>query len=303
MFRRFLIVVTPVAAVVGVSAVGVALVNGRRPPSLIHENAAAEIQTLAVSRNGFGIDSVDNRGSSKVLQRWDHNWDKRDPLTLLDDDKYQAADKEGRKQMLAKVTPTATRNIFLIRHGQYVFDSELRHLTDLGREQADLLGKRLAEHEVGTGKKFNKCFVSTLHRANETAQIALEHLPHVAQLAKKTDLLVEGAPCPPDPSHNTWKPSSYEFYADGARIEAAFRKHIHRAKPKQKENSYELYFFHANVIRYFVCRALQFPPEGWLRIGLANTSITWLQIRPSGRLTLRAMGDCGHLGPEKVTFN
>uniref|UniRef100_A0A183BJ74 Serine/threonine-protein phosphatase PGAM5, mitochondrial n=1 Tax=Globodera pallida TaxID=36090 RepID=A0A183BJ74_GLOPA len=302
--------------------------------------AADNEATLIPARimNGFGTDSVDNGGSSKVLQRWDHNWDKRDPLTLLDDDKYQAADKEGRKQMLAKVTPTATRNIFLIRHGQYVFDSELRHLTDLGREQADLLGKRLAEHEVGTGKKFNKCFVSTLHRANETAQIALEHLPHVAQLAKKTDLLVEGAPCPPDPSHNTWKPSSYEFYADGARIEAAFRKHIHRAKPKQKENSYELYFFHANVIRYFVCRppfrkhihrakpkqkensyelyffhanviryfvcrALQFPPEGWLRIGLANTSITWLQIRPSGRLTLRAMGDCGHLGPEKVTFN
>uniref|UniRef100_A0A914HEZ2 Serine/threonine-protein phosphatase PGAM5, mitochondrial n=1 Tax=Globodera rostochiensis TaxID=31243 RepID=A0A914HEZ2_GLORO len=304
MFRRFLIVGSPVAAVVGASAVGVALVNRRRfAPPVIDENASGEIQTLAVSRNGFGIDSLDNGGNSKLLQRWDHNWDKRDPLTLLDDDKYQAADKEGRKQMLAEVTPTATRNIFLIRHGQYVFDSERRHLTALGREQADLLGKRLAEHEVGTGKKFNKCFVSTLHRANETAQIALEHLPHVAQLTKNTDLLVEGAPCPPDPSHDTWKPSSYKFYADSARIEAAFRKHIHRAKPKQKENSYELYFFHANVIRYFVCRALQFPPEGWLRIGLANTSITWLQIRPSGRLTLRAMGDCGHLGPEKVTFN
>uniref|UniRef100_A0A183C0S4 Uncharacterized protein n=1 Tax=Globodera pallida TaxID=36090 RepID=A0A183C0S4_GLOPA len=58
-----------------------------------------------------------------------------------------------------------------------------------------------------------------------------------------------------------------------------------------------------NPITPATSTALQFPPEGWLRIGLANTSITWLQIRPSGRLTLRAMGDCGHLGPEKVTFN
>lgn len=30
------------------------------------------------------------------------------------------------------------------------------------------------------------------------------------------------------------------FYAESARIEAAFRKYFHRASPKQKEDSYEL---------------------------------------------------------------
>jgi hypothetical protein len=50
-------------------------------------------------------------------------------------------------------------------------------------------------------------------------------------------------------------------------------------------------------------RALQFPPEGWLRISLANTSITWLVIRPNGRVVLKALGDIGHLSPEKITYS
>lgn len=45
-----------------------------------------------------------------------------------------------------------------------------------------------------------------------------------------------------------------QYHEDGARIEAAFRHYIHRADPKQKEDSYEIIVCHANVIRYFVCR-------------------------------------------------
>lgn len=45
-----------------------------------------------------------------------------------------------------------------------------------------------------------------------------------------------------------------QYHEDGARIEAAFRRYIHRADPKQKEDSFEIIVCHANVIRYFVCR-------------------------------------------------
>lgn len=48
--------------------------------------------------------------------------------------------------------------------------------------------------------------------------------------------------------------SPEEFFTDGARIEAAFRKYFHRAPPEQKEDSTEVLVCHANVIRYFVCR-------------------------------------------------
>lgn len=88
---------------------------------------------------------------------------------------------------------------------------------------------------------------------------------------------------------------------DGARIEAGFREHFHRAEVSQKNDSYTLLVCHANVIRYFVCRALQFPPEAWLRISLHHASITWISIYPSGRVILRLLGDCGHIPKQSLS--
>jgi hypothetical protein len=45
-----------------------------------------------------------------------------------------------------------------------------------------------------------------------------------------------------------------QFFQDGARIEAAFRKYFYRAEKSQEKDSYEILVCHANVIRYFVCR-------------------------------------------------
>ena len=45
-----------------------------------------------------------------------------------------------------------------------------------------------------------------------------------------------------------------QFYQDGPRIEAAFRKYFHRADVDETKDSYEIIVCHANVIRYFVCR-------------------------------------------------
>ena len=48
-------------------------------------------------------------------------------------------------------------------------------------------------------------------------------------------------------------------------------------------------------------RALQFPPEGWLRLSLNNGSITHLVVRPDGRVALRALGDTGFMPPDKIS--
>jgi len=45
-----------------------------------------------------------------------------------------------------------------------------------------------------------------------------------------------------------------QFFQDGARIEAAFRRYFYRADTSQEKDSYEILVCHANVIRYFVCR-------------------------------------------------
>jgi serine/threonine-protein phosphatase PGAM5 len=57
------------------------------------------------------------------------------------------------------------------------------------------------------------------------------------------------------------------------------------------------------VIRYFVMRALQLPPEAWLRLAVSNASVTVLNIYPSGRVSLYSLGDVGHLPPSLITYN
>ncbi|XP_046454650.1 serine/threonine-protein phosphatase PGAM5, mitochondrial-like isoform X1 [Daphnia pulex] len=226
--------------------------------------------------------------------KWDFNWDKQEPHNLVKPSKSGTVDSEK----VEKVKPTATRNLILIRHGQYnlkgTCDVE-RYLTSLGIEQADYTGKRLKELAM----PYSSIVQSSMCRARETANVISGHLPNVP--LHTCDLLQEGAPFPPEPPVGHWKPEMHQFYRDGARIEAAFRKYFHRAEASQKEDSYEILVCHANVIRFFVCRALQFPPEAWLRMSLHNASVTWIAIRPSGRVVLRALGDCGHLPPAKLT--
>ena len=50
-------------------------------------------------------------------------------------------------------------------------------------------------------------------------------------------------------------------------------------------------------------RALQLPEEAWLRTAVYNASITILEIRENGDVSLRCMGDVGHLPVKMVTYN
>lgn len=78
-----------------------------------------------------------------------------------------------------------------------------------------------------------------------------------------------------------------------SRIEAAFEKYFHRADYDKEDevdgchHEVEIIVCHANVIRYFLCRALQLPPEAWLRYCPFNCSLTYFTIRPTGTVSCR----------------
>ncbi|XP_022337675.1 serine/threonine-protein phosphatase PGAM5, mitochondrial-like isoform X2 [Crassostrea virginica] len=233
--------------------------------------------------------------------KWNHNWDRRDPESLVKPIKGDPTEKESkdRANKLDKQKSTATRHLLLIRHGQYNLEGKEdsdRYLTKLGRKQADYCGKRLKEADFA----YTRLVSSTMTRAVETAEIIHKHLPHLTW--EKEPNLCEGAPIPPEPPVGNWKPEQW-FFQDGPRIETAFRKLFHRAEPEQTKDSYEVVVCHANVIRYFICRALQFPPEAWLRIGLDHASITWITIRPNGRVSVRRVGDSGFIPVGEVTVS
>lgn len=94
------------------------------------------------------------------------------------------------------------------------------------------------------------------------------------------------------------------FVPDGATIpEPKAEDATAEPKGKEPEHIYEIYVCHMNIIRYFVMRALQLPPEAWLRLRGDNTNITEIVVHPDGRVSLHRFGDIGHLPLDMVTFH
>ncbi|XP_034105343.1 serine/threonine-protein phosphatase Pgam5, mitochondrial [Drosophila albomicans] len=216
--------------------------------------------------------------------QWCHNWDSRE---------HQASNVGAKNP-----EPVALRHIVLVRHGEYTSTTDGNHLTDLGRLQAHRAGQRLLE----MGIAWDHVVASTMTRAQETAMIILKQINFDPLKLKRCELLPEGTPCAADPPQNrTSSQVEKATRRDGPRIEAAFRRYFFRASPEQKEDSYLLIIGHANVIRYLVCRALQFPPDAWTRFSLNHGSITWLTIWPTGYVTVRCLGDAGYMPVNELT--
>ncbi|XP_052866768.1 serine/threonine-protein phosphatase Pgam5, mitochondrial [Anopheles cruzii] len=277
---------------ISATAIGVSGVAGYW---LITRNGTTELTDRHTVLNSFTTNY-----EPSPCSLWDHNWDHRDPRSLVKPLK-KSEDPEAQKDYLKEVEKKkgrATRHLILIRHGQYNLDGETdleRILTEVGRKQADLTGNRLKALDM----PYDAIVRSTMSRAQETGAIIGRSLPHLK--FKDCSLLEEGAPIPPEPPIGHWRPEASQFFQDGARIESAFRKYFYRADPSQKEDSYTIIVCHANVIRYFACRALQIPAEAWLRFSLGHASISWISIYHNGRVSLRTLGDCGHMPKEMLT--
>ncbi|XP_077317190.1 serine/threonine-protein phosphatase PGAM5, mitochondrial-like [Lithobates pipiens] len=257
---------------------------------------AALFAAAVLKHNGDDLSVSAVSWPPPFTRSWDPNWDRREPFSLINLNDLKGNDVDLQNQ-LKKYNAKARRHIFLVRHGQYNVNGETdseKVLTPLGREQANLTGQRLAN----LGYTYNEMNYSTLQRAQETSEIIGQHLVGVKCIG--SDLLREGDPIKPEPPSKHWKPDVV-YFADGPRIESAFRSFIHRADYEQKDESYEIIVCHDNVIRYIVCRALQLPPEAWLRMDLNHGSITELVIHHNGRVTLRMLGDAGYMPPSKLS--
>ena len=242
---------------------------------------SALIERLPIVTPEIGEEEAEQRGAAEAYQQ---------SCSKVYPEEFTAAE-EGPEQGPA-------RYIVLVRHGQYVHDEE-RHLSELGRKQAEATGARLAAR---ADLPISRIVYSDVTRAKETFEIIRKQLgPEIP--VEESQLLREGAPIPPDPPHSTWLPSASQFFQEGARIEAGFRAFFHRSDPDDDKVEYELLVCHGNVIRYCVLRALQLPPEAWLRLSHANCGITIVRISGSGSVSLEAFGDVGHLPSDMITFN
>ena len=228
----------------------------------------------AVSVGSFlGGSQLNSFWNGDTFEReWDENWDGRQGQTGT----------------------SATRHLLLIRHGNYFFNTSSRSerkLTELGKLQLHETGKYLKSR----GFDFSKVTHSSLVRAIESCDIVCEYIPKEVPKSVDDDLC-EGMPYVPIPRRE-----SLSKARDYDRIERAFKTYFHRADPEQRKDSFEVIVCHANVIRYFVCRALQLPPSAWLRLSLFHGSVTSVSIRHNGHVCVNSLGDIGFMPPSLLS--
>jgi serine/threonine-protein phosphatase PGAM5 len=189
----------------------------------------------------------------------------------------------------------ANRLLYLARHGEseaaHAAQPEHGELTEIGRQQSNLLGKRLQ------GIPFAAIHHSPWTRAVQTAQLVAEHLPGVP--LHPSHLLQECIPAVPERHRLT--PSQVEFFdrlpkhrvATGpAQAAAAIQAY---AAPVTEDRR-ELIISHGNLINWFVTQALDAPDQAWLRMLDYSCALTVIMYFPD-RTRLISYNDMGHLPP------
>lgn len=140
-------------------------------------------------------------------------------------------------------------------------------------------------------------------RARETADLILSEMGTIdPSIVSFTDQLEEGAPYQVEPPRKSYQTAKYQrfLFEHGHRIESAFRRYIHRGDELESPETVVI-VCHANVIRYFLMRAMQVDPSAWLRFSLNHGSVTKIRVYGSGDIRALFVGESGFMPNDHVT--
>jgi serine/threonine-protein phosphatase PGAM5 len=184
----------------------------------------------------------------------------------------------------------AVRWIYLVRHGHYeawknsVVKGE-GHITSFGKRQAMSMTKCISALPLSS------VFCSSLNRAVETCKLIIDGTNGVEM--RTSTLLQEVMPVIPA----RWEPllqnsSSQNLVVDRDRAELSYSRHFASAVGKDK---HDLIVAHGNLIRYFVCRALDVDVRSWGYMDIDHCSLTVIRISSNGWTQLVRLNDTCHL--------
>nr|WP_211229376.1 histidine phosphatase family protein [Nakamurella lactea] len=187
-----------------------------------------------------------------------------------------------------------TRHLYVARHGEADAFGEI---TDIGRRQAALLGRRLADIE------FDAVWHSPLPRAVESTR-ELAPLLRPGTPAAEAAELIDHVPYVPTPAETPagWIPffDGYDATdaAAGNRIAERLVVRFGTAPEADAPDTHELLITHAYPIAWLVRHALDAPPARWLGLDSANTALTVIEYRPQLPPGLVMFNDQSHLPAE-----
>ncbi|MBB1253057.1 histidine phosphatase family protein [Streptomyces alkaliterrae] len=199
------------------------------------------------------------------------------------------------------VRATADRYLYLVRHGEATADES--GLTDVGREQARALGRRLR----GVGFDAFRC--GPLPRAVETARLVAAELgdggaaPEVSRAAGDyVPYVPERAELPAE--HAAFADRLADVPADerrqgrelAARALAEFTGPVPGPRPRR-----ELVVTHAFLVAHLVAVAHHAPPWRWMGLNPANAGLTVIRYAADRPAAVLCFNDLSHL-PEEARW-
>lgn len=195
------------------------------------------------------------------------------------------------------MTGTATRHLYLVRHGEASPDES--GLTQDGRRQATLLGQRLRDVPLAAVHH------GPLHRAEQTALLIGDQLKNVPLNVSE----VAGDYIPHMPTRDELPADSADFYlhflADATDED---REHgpvlarraldLFTGPVDGEEDRHELVVTHNFLVAWLVRDALRAPEWRWLGLNYCNAALTVIRYVPGRAPYLLVANDMRHLPDE-----
>ncbi|NJQ15142.1 histidine phosphatase family protein [Streptomyces bohaiensis] len=192
------------------------------------------------------------------------------------------------------MTGSATRVLYLARHAEAAPDGA--GLTDAGRRQAVLLGRRLRETPL------TAIHHGPLPRAEETADLVGEQLGALPQYRSEA----AGDYIPDTPAHEELPPTVAEPWTEflnritveeretGSALAASAVEMFTGPVPGD-EPRHELVVTHTFLIGWLVRAAMDAPKWRWMGMNHANAGLTVIRYAPDRPATVLLFNDTGHL--------
>lgn len=198
------------------------------------------------------------------------------------------------------MTATATRYLYLTRHGQATEDES--GLSEQGGRQAELLGERLRDSPITAVTH------GPLPRAAQTARLICDRLGSPAPRAADW----AGDYIPYEPTRPELPPESADRFLD---FVARFPEEERLPGPglarealarctgpvAGDEPRHELVVTHNFLIGWLVRAAMDAPDWRWLGLNHANAALTVIRYAPGRPASLVLLNDMGHL-PEELRW-
>ncbi|WP_329293235.1 histidine phosphatase family protein [Streptomyces pseudovenezuelae] len=199
--------------------------------------------------------------------------------------------------MQLETTGTATRYLYLVRHGEALPDES--GLTGAGRQQATLLGRRLRDIP------FAAVHHGPLPRAAQTAHLIHDQLKNVPLLSSE----VAGDYVPHVPPRHELPPEAADFYlrfladtTDDEREQGAALARraleLFTGPADGGEDRHELVVTHNFLVAWLVRDAMHAPPWRWLGLNHANAALTVIRYAPGRAASVLVTNDMRHLPSE-----